>query len=757
MKGFITYTTYRMINDKPYICLFGRLENNQSFLTINKFQPYFYVRTKDSKKLKNVKLEKTNLKNFNDEPVTKVLVDEPAEVQKVRKTLSEKKIDYYETDLKPATRFLIDNNIKSTIDIDGEYEEEERIDRVYKEPDLKPTEFKPKLKVLSLDIETDSKAQDIYCISLYTENFKKVLIQSKKQLKNAINCKDEEDLLETFKEKVLELDPDIITGWHFIDFDLNVINKKFKHYNINFDIARDNSKVKLRIVNDFFRSSKADITGRQCLDGIHLLKSSFVKLDNYKLDTAAKHFLKEKKLITSENKGEELERLFKSNQQKLIDYNLKDAELVYKILEKSGVLNLTIQRSLFTGLTLDRVSGSIASLDSLYIRESKKQNIVCPAGKFAIKERPIIGAYVKQPKPGIYENVLVLDFKSLYPSIMRSLNIDPYSYVEKGKDVITAPNKAKFKHKDGIMPNIIQNLWDEREKVRKSKNELARYAIKIQMNSIWGAIGSPACRFFNPNIANAMTAYARFFIKHTAELIEKKGYKVIYADTDSCFVVSKAKNLKEADKIGEKLKDYINDYYPKFIKKEYNKKSYLEMEYEKCYSQLLMPKLRGKETGAKKRYAGLVNDKLEYTGLEQVRSDWTELAKKFQRELYMLIFNKKDPKTFIKKFIKDLESGKYDDLLVYRKSIRKNLEEYTKTTPPHIKAARKLKTMNTNLIEYVITEEGPEPIQDIKNKIDYKHYLDKQIKPIADSILTFFDTTFNEVLKNSKQSSLFSF
>jgi len=141
-----------------------------------------------------------------------------------------------------------------------------------------------------------------------------------------------------------------------------------------------------------------------------------------------------------------------------------------------------------------------------------------------------------------------------------------------------------------------------------------------------------------------------------------------------------------------------------------------------------------------------------------VRSDWTKAAKKFQQELLDRIFHKKEVTKFIKKFVDDLNAGKYDEDLVYRKSIRKELEGYVKTTPPHIKAARKLKKHQvTRVIEYYITTEGPEPLQELHHKIDYKHYIDKQIKPIADTVLSFFDTTFEDVVEGTKQTSLFSY
>ena len=171
-----------------------------------------------------------------------------------------------------------------------------------------------------------------------------------------------------------------------------------------------------------------------------------------------------------------------------------------------------------------------------------------------------------------------------------------------------------------------------------------------------------------------------------------------------------------------------------------------------------LPRVRGSDEGAKKRYAGLLVDnkgeKIDFTGLEFVRRDWTEVSKNFQLELLGLVFKDKPLDSFIRGFVHDLKNGMFDSLLVYRKALRKDVSDYTKTTPPHVKAARLLDKITSNIIDYVITVEGPEPVSAQKNKIDYDHYIDKQIKPLANSVLCFFDTDFDEVLEGSQQRTL---
>ncbi|MEK6952439.1 MAG: LAGLIDADG family homing endonuclease, partial [Nanoarchaeota archaeon] len=233
---------------------------------------------------------------------------------------------------------------------------------------------------------------------------------------------------------------------------------------------------------------------------------------------------------------------------------------------------------------------------------------------------------------------------------------------------------------------------------------------------------------------------------------------VLVHNTDSCFVNSRAKTPEQAEKIGKEIQEKINLFFTEYVKKNYKVKSFLELQFEKNYIRFLMPKIRGGEAGAKKRYAGLRlkegKEKIDFVGIETARSDWTDVAKKFQLELLNRIFHKQEVTEFIKQFVQDIKKGKYDKLLIYRKSLRKGLEGYS-VLPPHLKAAQKIKDFKGGLVEYYLTTDGPEPIQALKHKIDYEHYIKKQIKPIADSVLLFYNKTFEELLEGTKQTKLF--
>ncbi|MBU0461809.1 MAG: DNA polymerase II [Nanoarchaeota archaeon] len=769
-NGFIVYPSYKVDEGRAFVYLFGRLENGDSFLTINKYRPYFCIKTKDRKKaekLLKLDYEDTDFVNFDADKVTKVIIDVPKDVPKIKKMFLEENIVCYEADIRFPYRFMIDKDIKGCVEISGEYEKGEFVDRVYKEPEIKPTAFAPKLKVLSFDIESDKSGRNLYSIALYSEKLKKCLIIKKGKYKNAESFSNEKELLERFKQLVIETDPDIITGWNVIDFDMVYLRDKFSQHKIKFELGRVDWPCKLRITESFFETSSADVPGRAVLDGIRLVKMSFLKLPDYKLNTAAKEFLGEEKIFKGDSRHEQIDEAYKKKPQLLIDYNIKDAQLAYDIIEKTNSLNLTIRRSMLTRMQPDRVDGSVASLDSLYLKEVQKRKIVAPTAFVGEGEERIKGGFVRESMPGIYDNIIVLDFKSLYPSIILTFNIDPYSFVgmrvkdfDKKKFVKT-PNGAIFRNETGVLPDIIKSLWEQRDAAKKKKDMLESHAIKILMNSFFGVLANPACRFYSRDMANAITHSGQFLIQLCAKKVEEMGHTVIYGDTDSLFVDSHIKKYDDAVKKGEDIQKSINTFLQGYIKKEYARPSFMEIQFEKVYKKFLMTKVRHGEEGAKKRYAGLLvkggKDVVDFVGLEFVRRDWTEVAKQFQLGLLDKIFHDKPVMEYVQQFVKDLQAGKYDDLLVYRKSIRKDVKEYTKTTPPHIKAARKAGITGTGVVAYYMTVKGPEIADERKSKIDYEHYIDKQIKPIADSVLVFYKKTFDDLMKGSKQKSLSSF
>ena len=199
----------------------------------------------------------------------------------------------------------------------------------------------------------------------------------------------------------------------------------------------------------------------------------------------------------------------------------------------------------------------------------------------------------------------------------------------------------------------------------------------------------------------------------------------------------------------------LNAWWTRELEERYAIDCHLEVEFETHFRRFLMPTVRGMQTGSKKRYAGMVvgtDGELELIvkGLEAARSDWTPLARNFQRELYQRVFLNQPVDEFVRATAEALRAGELDEDLVYRKRLRRRLEDYKRNVPPHVQAARKLNS-HGNVVRYVMTSNGPEPVAALNSAPDYQHYLDKQLAPAADSILQFLNTSFRDLTDQQMQ------
>jgi DNA polymerase-2 len=286
------------------------------------------------------------------------------------------------------------------------------------------------------------------------------------------------------------------------------------------------------------------------------------------------------------------------------------------------------------------------------------------------------------------------------------------------------------------------------------------------MNSFYGVMGSFGCRFYHPNLPTAITGTGHKLLLGSKEFLAGKGYEVIYGDTDSLFVKLKEGEGENAEDNGNRIAEDLNKYWFEKIQNEYGLKSYLEIEFEKYYRKFILTPARGSESGAKKRYAGLLaangKETIEFVGMEFVRSDWTRLAKEFQIELYSRIFNNEEIDNWLRDIVNKVKTGEYDDKLVYKKRLRKDVDEYTKNVPQHVKAARMLpettrpgeapSRSRSGTVYYVITKRGPIPVELKHTDIDYDHYIAKQLKPIADSVLILLGESFDTIVQSDQLS-----
>jgi len=278
-------------------------------------------------------------------------------------------------------------------------------------------------------------------------------------------------------------------------------------------------------------------------------------------------------------------------------------------------------------------------------------------------------------------------------------------------------------------------------------------------------MGTEGCRFHDYRLPAAITGTGQWALKLTRKHFEQHGYEVLYGDTDSVFVKLKRGEWRDVEKATSKLVRRINTFMADTIRTEFGLDSHLEIEFESHFLKLFIPAIRGGGGGAKKRYVGMVaefekegpeKEKLVFTGLEFVRSDWTRLARNFQYELFDRIFHGREVTDWIRGMVSDLRNHVYDSDLIYVKRLRKPPEEYVKIVPPHVKAALLLGIQAKGMkeVRYVMTTRGPVPQELPHEDLDYTHYIEKQMKPIADAVLQFLDQRFNDIV-GGRQLRLF--
>ncbi|HYD50249.1 MAG TPA: DNA polymerase II [Terriglobales bacterium] len=772
MLGFILTPTYRLNQGKAEVHLYGVLESGEPCLIIDdRMRPYFFVPQPYARAvaawIPGLTVEACPWRSMGGEALAIAYAAVPGDLPGIRQRLEARNLPCFEADIRFAYRYLIDRGIRGAFAVDGEAVLHPRLGRIFHNPRLEPATWTPRLKVLSIDIETDLQGR-VFAVALHTADFERVILVHQQSFAHAESVPSEKALIQRFLELLAELDPDVITGWNVVDFDLAMLARAARRYGLKLTAGRSDDDFSLQKDASFTRESRALIYGRQVLDGLALMRSAFIRLDDYKLETAAQAFLGRGKLITGEQRHIEIQETYRDDPQKLVDYNLQDARLVTELLQQTRLVELAVERSLLTGMQLDRVGAAIASIDSLYLNALRRRGVVAPSVGAHRHSGPIAGGYVLDSKPGLYRNIIVYDFKSLYPSIIRTFNIDPLTELRPERErrpgeaepkSVRAPNGALFRQDEpGILPELLAQLAGEREQAKRAGNPIKANAIKILMNSFYGVLGASTSRLFSPSVANAVTLFGQQIIQAAMAAARRRGFAVIYGDTDSLFVDSQEHDTARAWAIAEELRGAIGAEVAAQIARDYGCVSQLELELEKVYLRFFLPELRGGKGGSKKRYAGLLLqdgvEKLELVGLEAVRRDWSPVSKRFQRELLDRVFHDRPVAEYVVALVDDLRAGKYDAELVYKKAIRKELRAYTKTTPPHIKAARK-QGQTSGIVAYVMTASGPEPAEGTTATPDYTHYIEHQLAPIADAILRHLNLSFEKLVPLKRQLRLF--
>ncbi|WP_439671664.1 DNA polymerase II [Cupriavidus necator] len=718
---------------------------------------------------REVELRPLKLQDFQRRPVLGLYCRQHRQLIQLSRSLRDAGVDVYEADIRPPERYLMERFITAPVWFDGEPDPGGAL----RNAQMKPSEcYRPKLRLVSLDIETNAFGE-LYSIGLEGCGQRQVyMLGAAPQMPADVDfsleyCATRPELLEKLNQWLADHDPDAIIGWNLVQFDLRVLHEHARKFQLPLRLGRGGAEMEWREHNaqqHYFASAP----GRLIIDGIEALRSATWSFPSFSLESVAQTLLGEGKAVDNPyDRMDAIDRMFEQDKPALARYNLRDCELVTRIFEKTELLPFLLERATVTGLPADRNGGSVAAFTHLYMPLMHRQGYVAPnLGEKAPEASP--GGFVMDSRPGLYESVLVLDYKSLYPSIIRTFLIDPIGLVEglahaDDADSLPGFRGARFSRTKHCLPAIVARVWQGREAAKRDRNKPLSQALKIIMNAFYGVLGSSGCRFFDARLASSITMRGHEIMRQTRALIEARGYEVIYGDTDSTFVwLRRARTEADARQIGRSLVAYVNDWWRDHLWQTYGLESALELQFETHFRRFLMPTIRGTDLGSKKRYAGQVerpDGKIEmvFKGLETVRTDWSPLAQRFQQTLYERIFNREPYADYVRDIVRRTLAGELDEQLVYRKRLRRKLDDYQRNVPPHVRAARIADAYNERQgrprqyqhggwISYVMTVSGPEPLETRSAPVDYGHYVNKQLQPIADAILPFLDDDFETLL-----------
>ena len=644
---------------------------------------------------------------------------------------------------------------------------------------------------------------------------------------DVICCENETEMLNKFFEIFCEYDPDLVVGYNQQDFDIPYITDRVKTLvakgqAINPVVGRDGSKINYR---RFGLITRTEVKGRVVVDALPLVRRAF-SLKQYTLRAVSKEILNREKLDVPPL---EMEHYWKDNGEKFrqfVDYARRDSELALELILKLRLLDKYIALAQVSGSLLQEIvdGGQTSMVEMLLLKEfGSKDRLLLPkpaddvsAERYEMSS-DLKGGEVLEPKKGLLENVLILDYKSLYPTIMMAHNLC-YTTVVTGDrpegNTIKPPSGGEFVPPEvfkGIVPSILENLLSQRtrtkKKMKKASDEneyrvldATQLAMKILLNSFYGYSGYARARLYSLTLANAVTSFGRTNILNTRDIINNSirkmvlrnetallleeadkilpsdkviGISVAYGDTDSVFVQCISKedlSLEEISLIGNRLSDIVSASLP----------DPMELEFEAIAKRALLI--------AKKRYALWLfepknsdwESKIKVSGMETVRRDWCELTSITLNTVLKLVLIEGDVDKaveHVRKVVSDvrnLDPGRDADIiekLVLTRTLTRRTDSY-KNKQPHLTVVENQKkrtgiipSIGTRIPFVIVAGKGlfvdraedPDYVREHNVPIDVDYYVKKQILPPVERILAVFGAEMSSLDFDARQKGLFDF
>ncbi|MGI6009818.1 MAG: DNA-directed DNA polymerase, partial [Methanomethylophilus sp.] len=572
----------------------------------------------------------------------------------------------------------------------------------------------------------------------------------------------ESDIISGFAELIKREDPDVITGYNIDNYDIRKIMERAEALKMKDALpwGRDGGEPKL-FSGRFWR-----VKGRLIVDAWWAAKRE-LRPKQETLNAVSLQVLGEQKLDVDPG---HMDEEWNKNRDKVLKYCIQDANLALRILLKVETVRKGLDLAAVTKLPAEDVlvSGTSTLADSLLIRAADRNGVGVPMNgrRRAAREDRIEGGYVHTMKPGLYHWVVVLDFKSMYPSLIIANNICFTTLCDDGE--IVAPSGARYmspERKRGLLPIILSGLMEQRDSIKKRMKETKdpeehdylnglQAAVKVVMNTFYGVFASDFYRFTDKSIGSSITSFARFYITGIIKQLEGDGYPVIYGDTDSVFVLSPYHDIEGSVKFGTEQAERFS-------------KDGKTLEFEKLMEPMF-------SHGMKKRYVGRVvwpekQDELLVRGYEIRRSDSFDMQSRVLMQLFEMILDEDidGALKMVKDAIRDLLDGKVppEDLVISRTC--RGLDAYENPERmANVQAAKKLIAKGYNFIpgmkvSWIVTDASKTP-QEVEPYVsgtpfegtpDYRYYAER-IAQMASRITEIYGWKEEDLLAGSQQTTL---
>jgi len=804
---------------KNYIKIYGRDSNENTICLIDSFKPYFWAILKKNLSIKKItelikytksielnikgrktKVEKVELKekNFLGKKVKalKIWGTNYKDLHDIANKLDMKEIEkrrgydlglitsyIIEKKFNPLKWYKISGEILHASNEFGGIDNILDVDFVIKLENKKEIEQEksPKYspRILAYDIETDSlkpENGEILMVSLVGKNFKKVISwkKAKTEKKYVEFVKDEKELIKKFAKEVRKYSPDFLVGYNSDFFDLAFFKHRAKKVRTKLVLGKDNSEPKI----SKGLSMAGKISGITHVDLIKFIRTAYaqyMKSETLSLNEVSKEFLQDTK---KDFKIQHSSKLQEGQWNDYYEYNLHDSVLTYQLFEKfwpdmlefSKIIKEPIFNISRNGLSKQIESYLLHNLETYDEIPEKRP------GYNEIEARKtrggVEGAFVYEPKPGLYENLAMFDFTSMHTSIIISHNISKGTLTKNKNNSYESPEieingkkqKFYFTKELGFFPLLMQEIFEKRKQFKKEykKNpnvitKARSNAFKVLSASAHGYVGFFGARYYSWESSSSILAFVRKYNKEIIQKIENAGHKVIFGDTDSCAFLRQKKSKKEIKDLLKKL----NDALP----------GVMHLELENFFKRGIWVTTRSGETGAKKKYAMIdEEDNIKIRGFETVRRDWCQLARKTQNKILRLILkegNEIKALQYTKEIIQKLKQREINkEELIIKSQLKKPIKEY-KAISPHVVAAKKMQERGLpigigSLIEFYIAEDNGKSklvrdkvrLPEEKTEYNIKYYLEKQILPSVEQIFHVFGINIKEVIDGKKQDKL---